>query len=84
MPTNALRMCEECLTTDSSFPLIPDCQCCKAMLAHDEYVFWNTPFFWEEELDSVGWKTHVGVTPYQFMKKVRQPWRSIFNLFMMT
>lgn len=73
----ATRMCPECLTTDASFPNIIDCASCKEMLEQDEYAFWNTPLYWENE-DS------EGMTPRQFMGRVVQPWRALFSILTMT
>ena len=47
----SVRLCLECRTIDASFPLVPDCKSCAEMISHDEYMFWNTPITWEDDID---------------------------------
>lgn len=77
----AERMCPECRTTDASFPNIPGCQSCKQMLAHDEFVFWNSPLYWDEVYLFNGEIVQIPVTAQEFIRRMRQPWVVLYQMF---
>lgn len=78
-----VRMCSECLTIDAAFPKKPGCQSCAETLSKDEYKFWNTPLYYEEEV-SKGLKVHVGVNPQEFLRRIVQPWRTALRMITLT
>lgn len=74
------RLCPECLTTDASFPLIPDCASCKAIVCKEEFDFWNSPLYWETTFDEEGFKIQLPISAQAFLRQVVQPWTSFFQL----
>lgn len=82
--SNPERMCPECLTTDAAFPLIEGCKSCKETLAHDEFVFWNTPIYTESGVARDGSTARINVTPALIIRRVVQPWKAFFDLITLT
>jgi hypothetical protein len=81
----AVRMCPECMTTDSHFPNIQGCATCASMISHDEALFWNTPVFMEPQYNDKGESVgYLPVFPEDVMQQMRIPWYiNLIRMFML-
>lgn len=82
---NALRMCPECMSTDAHHPTIQGCQSCAAMVAYEGNAFLNTVITEEPIFTDAGELAgSVGITPREIIRRVVQPWHTLFRMLTLT